>query len=296
MELEHIVEALIFASPDGVSAREIARVLGSTAAAAARERMTEEETVVQTAQGDGAGEAENPVESAGAVDPLTAALVRYGDVTEEQITAVIVRLIRTYEESRRAFTLAERPTGWRIAARPEYAPWVRQLFPEKKPQRLTPSALETLAIIAYRQPVTKASIEAVRGVSVDGPMQTLLDRNIIRISGRADLPGRPLLYETTDLFLDHFGIKSVDELPNAAELRAVKLPEPEEAPHPENAVAMQQELPFGTGEDAEEKPKRGRRPKAAEPTNPEEAPVDASQPESDADPEAHAATMGAEGD
>lgn len=93
--------------------------------------------------------------------------------------------------------------------------------------------METLAIVAYRQPVTKASLEAVRGVSCDGMLQKLLDRELIKIGGRADLPGRPLLYETTDLFFEHFGVKSVDELPNASELRTVKLPEPE----PESEVA-----------------------------------------------------------
>jgi segregation and condensation protein B len=86
--------------------------------------------------------------------------------------------------------------------------------------------METLAIIAYRQPITKAAIEAVRGVSCDGMIQKLLDRDLIRIGGRADLPGRPLLYLTTDLFFEHFGINSIDDLPNASELRRIKLPEP----------------------------------------------------------------------
>ena len=84
--------------------------------------------------------------------------------------------------------------------------------------------METLAIIAYRQPITKAAVEAVRGVSCDGMIQKLLDRDLIRIGGRAELPGRPLLYETTDLFFEHFGIRSVDDLPNASELRKVELP------------------------------------------------------------------------
>ena len=88
-------------------------------------------------------------------------------------------------------------------------------------------AMETLAIIAYRQPITKAAIEAVRGVACDGMIQKLLDRDLIRIGGRAELPGRPLLYETTDLFFEHFGIRSIDDLPNATELRKVKLPEPD---------------------------------------------------------------------
>ncbi|MEI6606865.1 MAG: SMC-Scp complex subunit ScpB, partial [Verrucomicrobiota bacterium] len=88
----------------------------------------------------------------------------------------------------------------------------------------------TLAIIAYRQPITKAAIEAVRGVACDGMLQKLLDRDLIRIGGRADLPGRPLLYETTELFFEHFGIRSIDDLPNSTELRKVKLPEPTPGP------------------------------------------------------------------
>ena len=102
-------------------------------------------------------------------------------------------------------------------------------------------AMETLAIIAYRQPITKAAIEAVRGVACDGMIQKLLDRDLIRIGGRAELPGRPLLYETTDLFFEHFGIRSIDDLPNASELRKVKLPDPEEAKpaaDPEQQLAL----------------------------------------------------------
>ncbi|MDA0813928.1 MAG: SMC-Scp complex subunit ScpB, partial [Verrucomicrobia bacterium] len=163
-----------------------------------------------------------------AVDPTEAdRMAAIGEVTEETVTKAIATLSARYEEQGHAFVLLERADGWRVFTNPSFSVWVRELFPGKKPSRLSPPALETLAIIAYRQPITKAGVEAVRGVSVDGVLQTLLDRNILRIAGRADLPGRPLLYETTDLFLEHFGIKSIDELPNAAELRAVKLPQPE---------------------------------------------------------------------
>ena len=99
--------------------------------------------------------------------------------------------------------------------------------------------METLAIIAYRQPITKAAIEAVRGVSCDGMIQKLLDRDLIRIGGRADLPGRPLLYQTTELFFEHFGINTIDDLPNAAELRRVKLPEPDETTAPAEETEKQ---------------------------------------------------------
>jgi segregation and condensation protein B len=95
--------------------------------------------------------------------------------------------------------------------------------------------METLAIIAYRQPVTKSALEAVRGVSCDGMLQKLLDRELVKISGRADLPGRPLLYATTELFLEHFGISEIDELPNIGELRKVDLPDGTEEDSPEGA-------------------------------------------------------------
>src|SRR5206468_12371518 len=84
--------------------------------------------------------------------------------------------------------------------------------------------LETLAIIAYRQPITRADVEVVRGVNIDGVLQTLMERGLVKIAGRAEVPGRPLLYETTQFFLDHFGLRNLDELPNAEELRKRNLP------------------------------------------------------------------------
>jgi segregation and condensation protein B len=152
-------------------------------------------------------------------------------------------LIAHYAESGRAFTLEERVSGWRIFTRPHLGVWVRGLFPERKPHRLSQPALETLAIIAYRQPITKAAIEAVRGVSIDGPLQKLLDMNVVRIAGRADVPGRPLLYETTHLFFEHFGIKGVDDLPNASELRRVALLPAHESKTP-SSESEQPELPI----------------------------------------------------
>ncbi|RYD30080.1 MAG: SMC-Scp complex subunit ScpB, partial [Verrucomicrobiaceae bacterium] len=227
-ELENIVESIIFASPDGAGTTEITRCV-RTAVATAR-----------TKDGELAPEW----------------ITRFAKVDETQVREAIGKLNTVYEETGRAFMLVERPAGWRIMSRADFSPWVRELFPEKKPSRLTPSALETLAIIAYRQPVTKGSIEAVRGVSVDGPLQALLDRNVVRIAGRAELPGRPLLYATTDTFLDHFGIRNVDELPNASELRNVKLPEPEPPPaspapaaRPEAGAAPAADSPTEAAED-----------------------------------------------
>lgn len=143
---------------------------------------------------------------------------------QDDVAETMRQLQGEYGAGQRGFRLVESAAGWKVVTAPEAAPWVRQLFPENRPARLSPSALETLAIVAYRQPITRADIEAVRGVNVDGVMQTLLERGVIRITGRAELPGRPLLYGTTEFFLEHFGLRSLEELPNCAELRRVELP------------------------------------------------------------------------
>ena len=129
-----------------------------------------------------------------------------------------------YVEQQRAFQLVEKAEGWQLATDTQYAQWVRQLFPAAKPARLSAPALETLAIIAYRQPITRADVEAVRGVNIDGVLQTLMERALVKIAGRAEIPGRPLLYETTQFFLDHFGLRNLEELPNVEELRKRNLP------------------------------------------------------------------------
>ena len=187
---------------------------------------------------------------------------------ESAILAAIDALNVSYGEQERAFAIAERAAGFKIYTRPNYGMWVRGLFPDQKPQRLRPPALETLAIIAYRQPMTKADIEAVRGVSVDGVLKMLLDRSLLHISGRAEVPGRPLLYETSEVFLDHFGIRSVDDLPNAEELRQVKLPTAEpEAPE--------------EGEESESK--EGDAAESGDEPAAEDGAPEASEPESDAE-------------
>ncbi|NWK54305.1 SMC-Scp complex subunit ScpB [Verrucomicrobiaceae bacterium N1E253] len=211
MELAAIIEALLIASEEPLPSSELARLI--------RARVAEAEDTLATEIEDGA---------AAEGSTLPEELAKLANVDENAITASIVQLNHSYETSGRAFLCSERAKGWKIYTRPEYADFVRHLFPGRKPSRLSGPAMETLAIIAYRQPVTKASLEAVRGVSCDGMLQKLLDRELVKVGGRAELPGRPLLYETTDLFFEHFGIKSVEDLPNANELRSVKLPEPEE--------------------------------------------------------------------
>jgi segregation and condensation protein B len=210
MELNAIIEALLIASQDPLPSEEIARLIRSRVAEAEDVRVRE-------------------IEEGRESPPLAEWLANLGQTDASQVAAVIAELNTNYEESYRSFVILERPKGWKLYTRPEYGEFVRQLFPGRKPERLSGPAMETLAIIAYRQPITKAAIEAVRGVACDGMIQKLLDRDLIRIGGRAELPGRPLLYETTDLFFEHFGIRSIDELPNATELRKIKLPEATES-------------------------------------------------------------------
>ncbi len=162
------------------------------------------------------------IKSAGDEDELLPN--EFAKATEAQIAAALEQLKIEYIEQQHAFQLTEKAEGWQLASEPAYAQWVRQLFPAPKPQRLTPPSLETLAIIAYRQPITRADVEVVRGVAVDGVLQNLMERGLVRIAGRAEVPGRPLLYETTQFFLEHFGLKNLDELPNAEELRKRYLP------------------------------------------------------------------------
>lgn len=188
--LHRVLEALLFASDKPISAAECVKHLKGAVEAA----------------------------------PEDAEVAALAKTKQDEVAAVLRALEAEYEEQQRGFRLVESGAGWKVVTTPDAVPWVRQLFPENRPARLSPSALETLAIVAYRQPITRADIEAVRGVNVDGVMQTLLERGVIRITGRADVPGRPLLYGTTEFFLEHFGLRTLDELPNCAELRRVELP------------------------------------------------------------------------
>jgi segregation and condensation protein B len=162
------------------------------------------------------------IKSAGGEDELLPN--EFAKIKEAEVAAALEQLKVEYIEQPRAFQLAEKAEGWQLVTDPQYARWVRQLFPAPKPVRLSSPALETLAIIAYRQPITRADVEIVRGVTIDGVLQTLMERGLVKIGGRADIPGRPLLYETTQLFLDHFGLRNLDELPNVEELRTRYLP------------------------------------------------------------------------
>ncbi len=148
----------------------------------------------------------------------------FARVKDAEAAAALEQLKIEYTQQPRGFQLAEKSEGWQLVSNPECARWVRALFPAARPARLSPPALETLAIIAYRQPITRADVEAVRGVAIESVLQTVMERGLVKISGRAEIPGRPLLYETTEFFLEHFGLRSLDELPNAEELKRRELP------------------------------------------------------------------------
>jgi segregation and condensation protein B len=189
MNLMRVIEALLFSAQKPLSIREIA-------------------TAIKGAEDDSAAATPN----------------EFSRVRESEVAAALEQLKIEYIDQQRAFQLMEKAEGWQLATDPQYAQWVRQLFPAQKPARLSAPALETLAIIAYRQPITRADVEAVRGVNIDGVLQTLIERGLAKIAGRAEIPGRPLLYETTQFFLDHFGLRSLEELPNVEELRKQNLP------------------------------------------------------------------------
>ncbi len=143
----------------------------------------------------------------------------FRNVREAAIAVALEELKVEYDTQQRSFQLVEIAGGWRLVSRPEYAPWLKKLLDETRPHRLSQPALETLSIIALRQPISRADIAAIRGVEVDGVIKTLLERDLITITGRSDVPGKPLLYGTTQKFLEHFGLKSLDDMPKAAELR-----------------------------------------------------------------------------
>ncbi|HTR99999.1 MAG TPA: SMC-Scp complex subunit ScpB [Bacteroidota bacterium] len=139
-------------------------------------------------------------------------------VTPEEVLAAIDELNRQYEQGDRAVRIVRVAGGYQFATKPEFAPWLGRMLREKSRRKLSVSALETLAVIAYKQPVTKPEIETIRGVNADYVLRTLLERSLVAIVGRASTPGRPLLYGTTREFLKHFGVNDIADLPKPREI------------------------------------------------------------------------------
>ncbi|HEY3309380.1 MAG TPA: SMC-Scp complex subunit ScpB [Desulfuromonadaceae bacterium] len=153
----------------------------------------------------------------------------------EEIKRAIAELVVSYEERNGSFHLVEVAGGWQFRTSPEYQQYVTRHI-KNKTVKFSPSALETLAIVAYRQPVTRTEVEFLRGVDCGGVMKTLLEKKLVRILGKKDIPGRPLIYGTSKEFLEIFGLKDLKGLPTLKEIQAL-----DEVPHYE----QQEELPLG---------------------------------------------------
>jgi segregation and condensation protein B len=140
------------------------------------------------------------------------------EVEPTDVRSYIEELNNEYDSSNRSFSIKEIAGGFQMLTDPVYSTWISSLY--KKPaDRMTGPALETLAIIAYKQPITRSDIEIIRGVNVDGVLHTLEERSLIKTKGRVDAPGRPILYGTTTEFLQHFGLKSLEDLPKLKEFQ-----------------------------------------------------------------------------
>ncbi len=235
MELKLILEALLFSAQKPLSLKELRDVFAAA---------------VEHAEGD---------ETARALKK----------VKESELTVALEELARDHEQAQRSFRLVCVAGSWQFVTQPEYAPWLKALVGHKvRPPRLSQPALETLAIIAYRQPITRAEMEQVRGVSVDGVMQTLVERGLVEQVGRAEVVGRPMTYGTAALFLEYFGLRSLDDLPAADELRRVVVQKPEAlvTADPGLATVPPEQLALPT----EEQKPEAQAPKTEEPAAPAE--------------------------
>src|ERR1700753_1102282 len=178
MELKFILESLLFSAQKPMSTRELRDVLAEAAA---------------NAEGD-------------------ETIKAFKKTKEEALVTALEELAREQETATRSFRLVCVAGAWQFVTQPEYAPWLKALVGHRaRPAKLSQPALETLAIIAYRQPITRAEVEQVRGVAVDGVMQTLLDRGLVEQVGRAEVVGRPMTFGTTPGFLEQFGLRRFEE-------------------------------------------------------------------------------------
>jgi segregation and condensation protein B len=155
------------------------------------------------------------------LSPVKIKSILPGEPDAREIKKMIQEINGQLSKERHPFEIIEVAGGFQFRTIAYYSPWVRQLLKEKAAKRLSVQALESLAIIAYKQPITKAEIEAIRGVVTDGAIKTLLERRLVSIDGRSDKPGRPLLYSTTREFLVYFGLKAIADLPKIEEFEAL---------------------------------------------------------------------------
>jgi segregation and condensation protein B len=276
--LQKVLKALLFSSSQPLSVKDVqtifARFHDQATLPVATEEGGQETTGGENA--DGAGEAkpeaaaqtgEGALASAAAegspaevaeVPALPAAETDaelYQDVpsliTGTQIREAMAAIAEELRAANDIYLLIEGPTGFRVVTHPRFARWIRIQRDEPPPVKLTQSALETLAIVAYRQPVTRTEIEAIRGVSAEAGLNKLMERELVYITGRADLPGRPLQYGTTDKFLEFVGVKSLVELPASDVLSPRQIDEwMKNAINPKTPTDAEMGLPLEEGEGA----------------------------------------------
>jgi segregation and condensation protein B len=169
-----------------------------------------------------------------------------GQVSKAEVREALALLEQDYSRRRGALQLVQVAGGYRFVTRPEFASWIRRLEKTKTHAKLSRSAVEALAIIAYRQPVVRGELEKIRGVETSGVIRTLLERKLVRIVGRKDEPGRPIMYGTTKQFLEQFGLRDLSELPPLREFK--ELGEGEQASFLEEATS--EESPGGLASDS----------------------------------------------
>ena len=176
-------------------------------------------------------EAKPIIEALFFVSPEPVSIERLQEVLEgvdrARIQSLLEMLIHEYEQNGHGLQLVEVAGGYQLTTKQECAPWIRRLEEIRTASRLSKPALETIAIIAYKQPLTRAEIEEIRGVDTAGVIKTLLERRLIKIAGRREAVGRPLLYGTTKEFLEYFGLRDLSGLPSLKEFKEVAQAEAE---------------------------------------------------------------------
>jgi len=179
-------------------------------------------------------------------EPLSAVrlVAVLGDVTKAEVERTLKSLGKDLDQDGRGIRLVEVAGGYRLVTKQEYASWIKRLDKAKSAAKLSRSALESLAIIAYKQPLVRSEIEEIRGVETSGVVRTLLERKLVRIVGRKEVPGRPIMYGTTKFFLEHFGLNDLSQLPPLREFK--ELGEAEQALLPmDDALSITADAPVG---------------------------------------------------
>jgi segregation and condensation protein B len=233
MDLKFILESILFSAQKPMSVKEIREVLANAADQ----------------------------------DDADATVKGLKKTKEDDAVAALEQLAKDHEEAQRSYRLACVAGAWQFVTQPEFAPWLKALVGVKaRPPRLSQPALETLAIIAYRQPITRAEVEQIRGVNVDGTMQTLTERGLVEAVGRAEVVGRPTIYGTTPLFLEYFGLRALEDLPAADELRKIVVEKPPAPLTADPGLATAAPKQLQAKDEGEKGEQKAEEPKTEEPT------------------------------